>query len=63
MEFSSGDIIEVNSKKLGGIVRRGKVAEVVDPARPRLRVVWDDQRESLIAPTGGMVRVVGREGD
>ncbi len=63
MEFSSGDIIEVNSKKLGGPIRRGKVTEVVDPARPRLRVVWEDERESVFSPAGGMIRVVGRDGD
>ncbi|MGH8930767.1 MAG: DUF1918 domain-containing protein [Egibacteraceae bacterium] len=63
VEFSSGDIIEVNSKKLGGPVRRGKVTEVVDPASPRLRVVWEDERESVFSPAGGMIRVVGREGD
>jgi hypothetical protein len=63
VEFACGDIIVINSKKLGGQVRRGKVTEVVDPARPRLRVIWEDERESLITPAGGMIRVVGREGE
>ncbi|MGH8906714.1 MAG: DUF1918 domain-containing protein [Egibacteraceae bacterium] len=63
MQFSIGDVIQVNSRQVGGQVRRGKVMEVVDPARPQLRVQWDDQRESLFYPVGGMIRVVGREGD
>lgn len=62
MEFTKGDVIEVNSRQVGGQVRRGRVTEVVDPARPQLRVRWEDERESLLYPSGGMVRVV-REGE
>lgn len=62
MEFSVGDVIEVNSKKLGQPVRRGKVTEVVNPTRPQLRVQWEDEHESLLYPSGGIVRVVGRKG-
>jgi hypothetical protein len=63
MRFSIGDVIEVYSKKIGGQVRRGKVTEVVDPARPQLRVRWQDERESTIYPAGGMIHVVGHEND
>jgi Domain of unknown function (DUF1918) len=63
MEFSIGDVIQVYSKQVGGYVRRGRVTEVVDPARPQLRVRWEDEHESLFYPAGGMTRVVRREGD
>lgn len=62
MEFSVGDVIEVNSRKTGQPVRRGKVTEVVDPSRSQLRVQWEDERESLLLPYGGNVRVVGGKG-
>jgi hypothetical protein len=63
MEFSVGDVIEVNSRKTGQPVRRGKVTEIVSLTRPHLRVQWEDARESLLYPSGGIVRVVGKERD
>ena len=61
MEFSVGDVIEINSRKIGQPVRRGTVTEVVNPTRVQLRVQWEDQRESLLYPSAGIVRVVGKE--
>ncbi|MGH8886076.1 MAG: DUF1918 domain-containing protein [Egibacteraceae bacterium] len=61
MEFSVGDVIEINSRKTGQPVRRGRITEVVNPTRPQLRVQWEDARESLLYPSGGIVRVIGRQ--
>ncbi|MGH8904859.1 MAG: DUF1918 domain-containing protein [Egibacteraceae bacterium] len=63
MEYSVGDVIEVNSRKTGQPARRGQVTAVVNPTRPRLRVRWEDERESLLYPYGGNIRVVGRKGE
>jgi hypothetical protein len=55
-----GDIIEVHSVQVGGAQRRGKVLEVISTSPLELRVRWDDDHESVLYPSGGMVRLVER---
>ena len=62
MEATVGDVIEVQSNKVGGTVRRGKVLEIVDHEGPELRVEWEDGHESILYPSGGMTRVVRSSG-
>lgn len=62
MEAAVGDVIEVQSNKVGAAVRRGTVIEIVDPQGPELRVQWDDGHESILYPSGGMTRVVRHAG-
>lgn len=57
MKVAVGDVIEVNSRKVGGAVRRGTVLDVSDGTRMQLRVQWEDGRESVLYPSGGMVHV------
>lgn len=58
MRLQVGNVIEVNSNRVGGQVRRGTVIEVVRSDADEVRVAWDDGHESLFMPSGGMVRVV-----
>jgi hypothetical protein len=57
MDVKAGDKIEVSSKQVGGAVRRGKVQEVLSTDPWELRVEWDDGHESVLYPSGGMIRV------
>lgn len=60
MEANIGDVIQVSSRKVGTPPRRGTVTEVLDSQRPELRVRWEDGHESVLYPSGGNARVVGR---
>lgn len=57
-----GDVIVVDSEKVGSPPREGKVLEIVaGDVRVSYRVRWLDGHDSLISPPTGSVRVV-REG-
>src|SRR5205085_12478475 len=54
-----GDVIVVDSPKVGSVSREGEVLEVVRSAvGESYRVRWADGRQSLISPTAGTARVV-----
>lgn len=54
----SGDVIVVDSEKVGSPPREGEVLEVVtSDVRVSYRVRWPDGHESLISPPAGSVRV------
>jgi hypothetical protein len=61
MRLQVGNVIEVNSNKVGGQVRRGQVVEVLGGQTGQVRVAWDSGQESLFMPSGGMVRVVRQQ--
>ena len=58
MEVKAGDRIEVQSRQVGGAVRRGEVKEVVSTDPLELRIEWEDGHESNLYPSAGMARVV-----
>jgi Domain of unknown function (DUF1918) len=60
MDASVGDVIEVSSRKVGTPPRRGTVTEVLDAQRPELRVRWEDGRETVLYPSAGVAKIVGR---
>jgi uncharacterized protein DUF1918 len=57
----SGDVIVVDSEKVGSPPREGEVLEVVtSDVRVSYRVRWPDGHESLISPPAGSVRIAPR---
>jgi hypothetical protein len=62
MEPHVGDRIEVRSVQVGQPVRQGQVQECLGEEPLQLRVAWDDGHESVLFPSGGMVRIVERDG-
>jgi hypothetical protein len=60
VEAQPGDTIEVQGVQVGHAVRRGVVKETVAVDPLELRVEWEDGHESVLFPTGGMVRVISR---
>lgn len=61
MRLAIGDVIQVNSNRVGAQVRRGRVIEVLESDGCRVRVRWDDGHESSYTPSAGAVQVVPRE--
>ena len=50
---ATGDVIDVDGRRLGDPHRLGEILEVLGtPQRPRYRVRWDDERESIFYPAG-----------
>lgn len=59
MEASPGDRIIVESEQVGAPARQGEVVEVLRGSSGlRLRVRWNDGRETLYTPSVGSARVV-----
>ncbi len=57
----SGDVIVVDSEKVGSPPREGELLEIVaGDVRVAYRVRWHDGHESLISPPAGSVRVMRR---
>jgi hypothetical protein len=52
-----GDRIVVESERVAQPPRTGVVEEVIAEDPARLRVRWDDGRETVFAPAAGAVRV------
>ena len=61
VEVHVGDKIEVNSRQVGGTVRRGQVIEVIATEPLELRVEWDDGHSSVLYPSGGMVHTISEK--
>jgi hypothetical protein len=59
----SGDVIKVESEKVGSQPREGKVLEVIEGSvHVRYRVRWPDGHESLISPAAGSVSIYSPRG-
>lgn len=63
MKLQVGNVIQVNSNRVGAAVRKGTVIEVVADDTGEVRVAWEDGHESLLMPAGGMVRVVAQQAE
>ena len=57
MKAQTGDTIIVESERVAQTARRGVVEEVIQQEPPRLRVRWDDGRESIFSPAAGVARI------
>lgn len=54
-----GDLIVIDSPQVGSAARRGEVVEVIQgETGVSYWVRWPDGHQSLIAPKGGIARVV-----
>lgn len=60
MDARVGDTIEVRSVQVGQPVRRGTVKEITGTEPLQLRIQWEDGHETVLYPSGGMVRIVER---
>src|SRR5262249_54877156 len=58
MRAHVGDRIVVESEKVAQAPRSGVVEEVLQEDPPRLRVRWDDGRETVLAPAAGASRIL-----
>jgi Domain of unknown function (DUF1918) len=57
----AGDLIVIDSPKVGSPPREGEVLEVIQgEIRVSYRVRWPDGHESLIAPDSGITRILPR---
>jgi hypothetical protein len=55
----AGDLIVIDSSKVGSPPREGEVLEVIQgEVRLSYRVRWPDGHESVIAPDSGIARIV-----
>jgi hypothetical protein len=53
----AGDVVTVDGRRVGHLGRLGEIVETGgDPGHERLRVRWEDGRESVLYP-GGDVRI------
>jgi hypothetical protein len=58
-----GDMIFIDSPQVGSPPREGEVMKViVGEVSVSYRVRWTDGHETLIAPKGGVARIVSRSG-
>lgn len=62
MDAGVGDRIEVHGTQVGQPVRRGIVRERLREDPLELRVEWEDGHETVLLPSGGMVRVIAEDG-
>ncbi len=54
-----GDLIVIDSPKVGSLPREGEVLEVIQgEVSVSYRVQWADGHQTLIGPTGGTARIV-----
>jgi hypothetical protein len=53
-----GDQVMIESERAGQAGRSGIVEEVLSEQPQRLRVRWDDGRESIFVPAAGVARIV-----
>ena len=60
MNADVGDRIVVESERPAKPGRAGVVEEVLNEEPPRFRVLWDDGRTSIFAPSAGVARVEPR---
>ena len=61
MQASAGDTIVVESERATQAARRGTIEEVVQEQPLRVRVRWDDGRESIFTPAAGSARIEAKQ--
>jgi len=57
MTASVGDRIVVESERTAQQGRAGVIEEVLNEDQPRFRVLWDNGRTSIFAPSAGVARI------
>jgi hypothetical protein len=57
MDAAVGDRIVVESERADQSGRTGVIKEVLADDPPRFRVVWDDGRTSIFAPSAGVATI------
>jgi hypothetical protein len=57
MKGKVGDTIVVESERADQDPRRGMIEEVLQGEPPRFRVRWEDGRETIFFPSGGVARI------
>jgi len=58
----AGDVVTVDGRRVGDGGRLGEILEATgEPGHERLRIRWEDGRESVLYP-GGDVRIYPRRG-
>ena len=57
MKVSEGDQLVIESERVGQPPRTGTVEEVLSLDPLRVRVRWDNDRESTITPNAGAARI------
>jgi hypothetical protein len=57
MEGKVGDALVVESERADQDPRRGVIEEVLQGEPPRFRVRWEDGRETIFSPSGGVARI------
>lgn len=60
MSVHIGDRVLIESERAGQAGRSGVVEEVLSEQPQRLRVRWDDGRESIFVPSAGVARIAER---
>ena len=60
MSADVGDRIVVESERTAQAGRAGVIEEVLNADPPRFRVLWDDGRTSIFAPSAGVARIERR---
>jgi hypothetical protein len=61
MEAKVGDAIVVESERADQDPRRGVIEEVLQGEPARFRVRWEDGRETIFSPSGGVARIEPKE--
>ena len=57
MNAGVGDRIVVESERAAQPGRAGVIEEVLNEDPPRFRVLWDNGRTSIFAPSAGVARI------
>ena len=61
MNAGVGDRIVVESERAAQSGRAGVIEEVLNEDPPRFRVLWDNGRTSIFAPSAGVARIEQRK--
>lgn len=61
MNAGVGDRIVVESERTAQPGRSGVIEEVLNEDPPRFRVLWDNGRTSIFAPSAGVARIEQRK--
>ena len=61
MDARVGDRIVVESERAAQSGKTGVIEDVLSPDPQRFRVLWDDGRTSIFAPSAGVARIERRK--
>jgi len=61
MTVNVGDKVLIESERAGQQGRSGVIEEILSEQPQRLRVRWDDGRESIFVPAAGVARIAAKQ--